>query len=88
MKRKSDFIRVNIADEKLLVPVGAQVMVLNGLITLNDTADCAWELLAEERSLDELSAALAERFNVTLERARTDVRTFVDEIARLGLLEP
>ena len=88
MKRKSDFIRVNIADEKLLVPVGTQVMVLNGLITLNNTADCAWELLAKERSLDELAAAFAERFDITLERASADVQTFVDEIARLGLLEP
>jgi hypothetical protein len=88
MKRKADFMMQNVGSENLLVPLGAQVMNLNGLITLNDTAAYAWELLAEERSLDELAVALVERFDVDLERARVDVQTFVDEITRLGLLEP
>ena len=88
MKRKADFMMQNVGGENLLVPLGAQVMDLNGLITLNDTAACVWELLAQERSLDELTAAVAERFDVTPERARADAQTFVDEITRLGLLEP
>jgi hypothetical protein len=87
MKRKADFLRQKVGGESLLVPLGAQVMDLNGIITLNDTASCVWELLAEERSLDELIAAVAERFDVAAEIARGDVRTFVDEITRLGLLE-
>ena len=88
MKRKSDFMMQNVAGENLLVPLGAQVMDLNGLFTLNDTAACVWELLAEERTLAELASAVAERFDVTPEIARADVQTFVDEIARMGLLEP
>ena len=88
MKRKADFIMQNVGGENMLVPLGAQVMHLNGIITLNDTAACVWELLAQERSLDELTAAVAERFDVTPERARADAQTFVDEITRLGLLEP
>ena len=78
----------NVAGENLLVPLGAQVMDLNGLIILNDTAACVWELLAQERTLDELAAAVAERFDVAAEIVRADVQTFVDEIARMGLLEP
>ena len=88
MKRKNDFIMQDVGGENLLVPLGAQVMDLNGLITLNDTAACVWELLAAERSLDELTAAVAERFDVDPETARADVQTFVDEIAKIGLLEP
>ena len=88
MKRKNDFIMQNVGGENLLVPLGAQVMDLNGLITLNGTAACVWELLAAERSLDELTAAVAERFDVDPETARADVQTFVDEIAKMGLLEP
>ncbi len=88
MKRKNDFIMQNVGGENLLVPLGAKVMDLNGLITLNGTAACVWELLAAERSLDELSAAVAERFDVDPERACADLRIFVDEIARIGLLEP
>ena len=88
MRRKKDFIKQNVGGENLLVPLGAQVIDLNGLITLNGTAACVWELLAEERSLDELTAAVAERFDVDPETARADAKAFVDEIARIGLLEP
>ena len=88
MKRKADFIMQNVGGENLLVPLGAQVMDMNGLVTLNDTAACVWELLAQDRSVDELAAAVAGRFDVIPERARADVQTFVDEIAKMGLLEP
>jgi hypothetical protein len=87
MKRKADFIMRTVGDENLLMPVGAQVMKLNGLITLNDTAAYLWDLLAEERSLDELTAAVDERFDVAAGAAHDDVLTFVAEITRLGLLE-
>jgi hypothetical protein len=86
MKRKDDFILQNVGGENLLVPIGAQVMDMNGIITLNDTAVCVWELLARERSLDELAAKVAERFDVIPERARADVQTFLDEIAKLGMM--
>jgi hypothetical protein len=88
MKRKADFMLQNVGGENLLVPLGVQVMNMNGLITLNDTATCVWELLAEERTPDELTAALAERFDVTPESAHADVKVFLDEIAKMGLLEP
>lgn len=78
----------NVGGEHLLVPLGAQVRDFNGLITLNRTAACVWELLAAERSMDELTAAVAERFDVDPETACADVRMFVDEIAKIGLLQP
>ena len=87
MKRKADFIMQNVGGENLLVPLGAQVMDLNGLITLNDTAACVWELLAQDRTADELASAVAERFDVPPARARTDVQPYLGEIATLGLLE-
>lgn len=87
MKRKADFLIQDVGGEKLLVPVGSQVMDMNGLITLNETAACVWELLVENRTVDELAAAVAEEFDVAEERARVDVQTFIDEISRMGLLE-
>lgn len=87
MRRKSDFILQELGGENLLVPLGAQVVDMNGLVILNATGRCAWELLAEDRSVDDLAVVVAERFDVDPERARADVLTFLDEIARLGLLE-
>ena len=88
MKRKNDFIMQNVGGENLLVPLGAQVMEMNGLTTLNGTAAYIWELMAAEREPAELAAAVAERFDVDLQTARADVQAFTDEIARMGLLEP
>jgi len=76
----------NVGGVALLTPLGAQVMDLNGLVILNDTACCVWELLAQERTLDELAAAVVERFAVEPVRARADVQTFLAEIAPMGMV--
>jgi hypothetical protein len=87
MKRKAGFTMRNVGGEKLLVPSGSQLMNLNGLITLNDTAAYLWELLAEDRSLDELTMAVVNRFDVVAGVACDDVQTFIDEMTHLGILE-
>lgn len=87
MKRKADFIMENVGGEYLIVPLGAQVMDMNGIITLNATGSYLWELLAGERTAAELAAALADRFDTTAEQARTDVDAFLAQIGKLGMLE-
>jgi len=87
MKRKGSFIIQNVGSEKILVPIGSQIMDMNGIVILNSTALCLWELLADERSAEELAVAMAERFDVTTMVARSDVNTFIDEIAKMGILE-
>jgi conjugal transfer/entry exclusion protein len=76
-----------VGGENLLVPIGSQVMDMNGMVIFNDTARCVWELLAEDSSVDELASAVAERFDVPPARARADVQTFLDEITRIGMIE-
>lgn len=88
MKRKADFMLHKVGGNDILVPLGAQVLSRNGVIILNPTAACVWEMLSQERSLDELATAVAERFDVAPGTARNDVQTFVDEIMQLKLLEP
>ena len=87
MKRKKNVILRDIGGETLLVPIGAKLIDLNGLITLNETAACLWEMLAQERTEDELSVILAQRFYVNIERARVDVQTFLNEIDKIGVVE-
>jgi hypothetical protein len=87
MKRKNDFILQNVGGENLLVPLGQQVVDLNGLIILNVTGRFLWELLADDHSVHDLAMLLAERFNVDSMHALPDVQTFMDDIEVLGLLE-
>jgi hypothetical protein len=87
MKRKGDLVMRSIGGDSLLVPTGARVADMRGLVVLNGTGRCIWELLAEERSADELAAAVAERFDVETSRAHADLQSFVDEMAKMGLLQ-
>ncbi len=87
VKRKKDFILHNVAGEYLLVPIGSQVMNLNGLITLNSTAAFVWEMLAEDCSENEIAGAVSEKFNINIASAGRDVNAFLDEIRDMGLLE-
>ena len=87
MRRKDNFVIQNVGGENLLVPLGAQVMDMNAIITLNGTSAYIWSLLDQDRSIDELAAAVVERFAVDPIRARADIQTFINEITNLGLLQ-
>ncbi len=87
MKRKGNFVLQEVAGQPLLVPIGTQVLDMNGLIVLNETGRYLWVLLGEDRTVEALAAALAERFDVEPDRAREDIEAFVNEIDGMGMLE-
>lgn len=87
MRRKDSFVMQNVGGENLLIPLGAQVMDMNAIITLNATSGFLWSLLDQDRSLDELVVAITERFAVDPAHARADLQIFLDEITGLGLLQ-
>lgn len=85
MRRRDDFFLRNVGGQDLLVPLGAEVMDTNGMIILNAAGRYVWELLAEDRSVEDLAAAVAERFNLDIGRASVDVRAFLDDISLRGV---
>ena len=87
MKRSSAFVLRRIGSETLLVPVGAQVASINGLIVVNDVTSFVWNLLAEDRSLDALVLAVGEAFEVESDRARQDLRVLLDDLSCMGVLD-
>ena len=87
MKRKGSFVLQEVAGQPLLVPIGTQVLDTNGLVVLNDTGRCLWELLEQDQTIDTLAEALGERFEVESPRARADIESFVNEIEAMGLLD-
>jgi hypothetical protein len=87
MKRNDNFIAHEVGGESLLVPVGPQVVDTNGIVKLNATGRLIWELLAQDRSLDELAESVSLRFEVDPARARADVAAFLEESRRMGLIE-
>ena len=87
MKRNDRFLLRSLGGQDILVPLGSQVVDVNGVVTLNATGRRVWELLAEDRPVDELVATIADEFDTDRERVRIDVQTFLDEVTHMGLLE-
>ena len=87
MRRNDRFLLRRLGRQDILVPLGSQVADMNGVVILNTTGRCVWELLAEDRSADDLVAAIAEEFDVDRERVQTDVQAFLDQVTHMGLLE-
>lgn len=87
MKRKENFLLRTVGGVNLLVPLAEQVKDTNGIVIMNETGSYVWFLLAEDRSIDDLSEEMAKRFGVTLALARADVEAFLDEIGQIGLIE-
>lgn len=73
-----DFISREIAGEFILVPVGEAAGTFNGLASLNPAGVFLWKLLAQPRTRQELSDALAKEYELTGEQGEQDVGDFLD----------
>ena len=86
MKRNSDFILRSVADTQLLVPVGAAAVQFAGMVTVNETTGYLWELLGSEQTLQTLTAALCQRYDIDEETARRDVERVLSSLTEIGAI--
>lgn len=85
MKVSKDFIVRDIAGEFILVPVGAAVR-FNGLITMNAVGQFLFQLLQEERTLEELARSVTAEYDVSYETACADCEEFLQQLREIGAL--
>jgi hypothetical protein len=81
--RKQDVVLRSVAGENLLIPVHG---CTDSVYTLNKTGLHLWNLIAEPRQPQELAKALVERYRIPCTTAETDVRGFLDDMVRMGLV--
>jgi hypothetical protein len=86
MKRKEGYLVREIAGETIVVPIGAEAVKFNGIMTLNSTAKVLFKALETEQTESTLVALLLEGFEVELETAVKDVRAFLTILEERGLL--
>jgi hypothetical protein len=90
VRRAAGFVARRIAGELVVVPVlrsEAASGVSLPFFVLNESAETLWESLAEPRSPDELVRLLTQAWDVSADRAREDVTTFLAELRVLGAVE-
>lgn len=86
MRIKEDFFLKSIAGMQVVVPVGTENVNFQGMITLNETGAFLWKLLSEERTEEQLIAALLEEYDVSEETATADISRFVAKLREAELL--
>ena len=88
MRIKEGFVIREIAGSIVVVPTGDLLKEYRGMLTLNEAGKFIWELLEQERTLEEISAKLAEKYQIDKEKATANTEAFLDTLkAKKILLE-
>ncbi len=87
-RHNPDVVARHLFDEHVIVPVAGDLARENRLFTLNDCGRQIWELLDGVRDDEEIVRVLSARHPKAGRRVADDTRVFLDEMARLKLIEP
>lgn len=85
--RDPALVAERVIDETILVAVGPGAARFAGPYVLNEVGGHIWGLLDGVRTGEEIAAAVAAEFEVSLEEAGRDVAVFLDQLERLGAIQ-
>jgi Coenzyme PQQ synthesis protein D (PqqD) len=84
-------LRIN-SEDVVWREVGDELVVLHmkttTYLTINGSGRTLWDRLVDGATLDELVAALVERYGIGTEQAKQDVHGFVESLTACSLLDP
>ncbi len=86
MKVSTDFILREIADEIMLVPIGAAAARFNGLITMNELGKFIFETLREDLTAQQVAEKIIAEYDVDLSTALADTEEFLQQLRQIGAL--
>lgn len=87
MKIKENYILREVAGVKVAVPVGEATADFNGMLKLNSTAEFLWNALKTNTTAEELTEKLIKEYEVTPEKAASDVNKFLEKLREANCLE-
>ena len=86
MKIKEGFVLRQIGGNHIVVPIGSQTIDFRCIITLNETGAFLWQQLQQERTAEDLVAALLAEYEVGEDVARADVDKGIVSLTESELL--
>ncbi len=87
MRVANGFIRRSVGEAHMVVPVGTRTQAVPGVIALSESGSLLWERLEGGATEEELIDLLCVEYEVDRARAARDVRAFLSELDRFGILE-
>ena len=86
MKLKQEFVLRNVAGDNILIPISSKDDSFKGIITLNETGAFIWNHIENEDEESDIIKALMDEYEVTEEKAASDVKNLCDKLKTLGIL--
>lgn len=86
-RAKDGFIRRNIADCEVIIPIGGNVADFNGFIELNSTAAFIWDKLTEGITKGNLCSEICDSFGIEKDEALADINEFFDILLQNKMIE-
>lgn len=86
MKVEKEFVMREIADDYVIIPIGATALEFSGLATVNEVGAFLWKLLQKEVTFEELVAKVLEEYEVDEKEAKADILEFLDTLKKHKIL--
>ena len=86
MRIKEGFIKTEIADKTVVIPVGDKTVDFSGIISLNETGAFLWDLLLSDVTRDTLTAALLNEYEIGIDTAEKDIDAFLQALREKDVL--
>lgn len=80
MKIKDGFIKTEIADKIVAIPVGANTVDFSGVVVLNETAAFLWDLMQTDTDKQTLLKAVLSEYETDEESALSDIDAFLQNL--------
>lgn len=87
MKIKEGYLLDTIDGEKIAISLDSSKDRFSGMIKLNEVGAFLWEQLSSDVDEDTLAGALTQNYVVEEEKARADVKAFLEKLNNAGILE-
>lgn len=87
MKIKDGFMLREVAGNYIVVAVGNAVKEFNGMINLNETGAFMWKVLEKGGDEQDILTAMLNEYEVDEETAKADIKEFVENLVKAGLLK-
>lgn len=89
MRIKDTYIKREVCGVYIAVPVGESAKDFPGTIQLNSIANFVWNILAtkEGATEDEVASKLVDRYSISIERAKSDLKEFLDILREAKCIE-
>ncbi len=85
-KIKEGFVVRTVAAQTVAVPVGKRTTELHGVITLNESGCILWKALEKGADIEQLTALLAEQYEVEPDQAKRDAENFLESLREQKVL--